>query len=104
MNRASLIGNLGNEPEIINTESGKKIAKFSLATNETYTNQKGERVTDTQWHNVVCYGKVAEIVEKHFEKGKKYFIEGKIVTRSWEDNDGNKRYTTEIMMSNFEFL
>ncbi len=98
-NKVQLIGNLGNDPEIINLESGKMLAKFSIATNESYKNSKGEKITDTQWHNVVAWGKTAEIVEKYVTKGKEIAIEGKLTNRSWDDKDGNKRYTTEIVCS-----
>ncbi|OAB80384.1 single-stranded DNA-binding protein [Cochleicola gelatinilyticus] len=96
-NKVQLIGNLGNDPEIITLDSGRKLAKFNVATNETYKNQKGERVTDTQWHNVVAWGKTAEIVETYVTKGKEVAVEGKLTTRSWEDKEGTKRYTTEIV-------
>ena len=98
-NKVQLIGNLGNDPEIINLESGKMLAKFSIATNESYKNAKGEKITDTQWHNIVAWGKTAEIVEKYITKGKEIAIEGKLTNRSWEDKDGNKRYTTEVVCS-----
>jgi len=96
-NKVQLIGNLGNDPEIITMESGKKLAKFSVATNETYKNSQGERVTDTQWHNVIAWGKTAEIIEEYVTKGKEVAIEGKLTNRSWDDKDGNKRYTTEVV-------
>ena len=96
-NKVQLIGNLGNDPEIVTLESGKKLAKFSIATNESYKNNKGERVTDTQWHNVVAWGKTAEIIESFVTKGKEVAIEGKLTTRSWEDKEGQKRYTTEVV-------
>jgi single-strand DNA-binding protein len=98
-NKVQLIGNLGNDPEIINLESGKMLAKFSIATNESYKNAKGEKITDTQWHNIVAWGKTAEIVEKYVTKGKEIAIEGKLTNCSWDDKDGNKRYTTEIVCS-----
>ena len=98
-NKVQLIGNLGNDPEIINLESGKMLAKFSIATNESYKNAKGEKITDTQWHNVVAWGKTAEIIEKYVTKGKEVAIEGKLTNRSWEDKEGNKRYTTEVVCS-----
>ncbi len=98
-NKVQLIGNLGNDPEIINLESGKILAKFSIATNESYKNAKGEKITDTQWHNVVAWGKTAEIIEKYVTKGKEIAIEGKLTNRSWDDKDGNKRYTTEVVCS-----
>ncbi|OEK09460.1 single-stranded DNA-binding protein [Flavivirga aquatica] len=103
-NKVQLIGNLGNDPEIINLESGKILAKFNIATNENYTNNKGEKITDTQWHNIVAWGKTAEIIEKYVAKGKEVAIEGKLTTRSWEDKDGMKRYTTEIVCSELLML
>ncbi|MCL6267002.1 single-stranded DNA-binding protein [Flagellimonas myxillae] len=95
-NKVQLIGNLGNDPEIVLMESGSKLAKFSLATNETYKNAEGEKVTDTQWHNIVAWGKTAEIAESYLEKGKEVMIEGKLVHRSYETKEGEKRYITEI--------
>ena len=96
-NKVQLIGNLGNDPEIIQLESGKTVAKFNIATNESYTNNKGEKVTDTQWHHVVAWGKTAQIIEKYVTKGKEVAIEGKLTSRSYDDKDGNKRYITEIV-------
>lgn len=98
-NKVQLIGNVGNDPEIVNLESGKKLAKFSIATNETYKNAKGEKVTDTQWHNIVAWGKTAEIIENYLGKGKEVGIEGKLTSRSYDDKDGIKRYVTEIVCS-----
>ena len=95
-NRVQLIGNLGNDPEIIKLESGKKLAKMTIATNETYKNAKGDLVKETQWHNVVAWGKTAEIIEKYLVKGKEVAIEGKLTSRSYEDKEGIKRYVTEI--------
>ena len=103
-NKVQLIGNLGKDPEIINLESGKTLAKFAIATNESYKNSKGEKVTDTQWHNIVAWGKTAEIVEKYIGKGKEVAIEGKLTTRSWEDKDGIKRYITEVVCSELLML
>ncbi|MDC7994827.1 single-stranded DNA-binding protein [Altibacter sp. HG106] len=103
-NKVQLIGNLGNDPEIITLDSGKKLAKFSLATNESYKNQQGERVTDTQWHNVVAWGKTADIVESYVTKGKEIAIEGKLTHRSYDDKDGVKRYTTEVVCSELLLL
>ena len=103
-NKVQLIGNLGNDPEIINLESGKTLAKFSIATNESYKNAQGEKVTDTQWHNIVAWGKTAQIVEKYVAKGKEIAVEGKLTTRSWEDKDGTKRYTTEVICSELLLL
>jgi len=103
-NRVQLIGNLGNDPEIVNLDSGKMLAKFSIATNEIYKNAKGEKVTDTQWHSIVAWGKTAEIVEKYVTKGKEVAIEGKLTTRAWDDKDGNKRYTTEVVCNELLML
>lgn len=96
-NKVQLIGNVGREPEIVNLESGKKLAKFSVATNENYKNGNGEKITDTQWHNVVAWGKTAELVEKYVNKGKEVGIEGKLTSRSWDDKEGNKRFITEVV-------
>ena len=95
-NKVQLIGNLGNDPEIVNLDGGNKLAKFSIATNETYKNAKGEKVTDTQWHNVVAWGKTAEIVENYLTKGNEVAIEGKLTHRSYENKEGEKKYITEI--------
>ncbi len=103
-NKVQLIGNLGNDPEIINLESGKMLAKFSIATNESYKNTQGEKIVDTQWHNVVAWGKTASLVEKYLQKGKEIAIEGKLTTRSWEDKDGMKRYTTEVVCNELLML
>ncbi|MBD0779523.1 single-stranded DNA-binding protein [Maribacter sp. ANRC-HE7] len=95
-NKVQLIGNLGNDPEIVNLDGGSKLAKFSIATNETYKNAKGEKVTDTQWHHVVAWGKTAEIVENYLTKGNEVAVEGKLTHRSYETKEGEKRYVTEI--------
>jgi single-strand DNA-binding protein len=103
-NKVQLIGNLGNDPEIITMDSGKKLAKFSIATNESYKNAQGEKVTDTQWHNVIAWGKTADIIEAYVTKGKEVAVEGKLTNRSWDDKDGNKRYTTEVVCSELLLL
>lgn len=103
-NKVQLIGNLGKDPEVINLEGGSKLAKFSLATNESYKNAKGEKVTDTQWHNVVAWGKTAEIAENYLKKGNEVAIEGKLVNRSYETKEGDKRYITEIKCSELLML
>ncbi|HMR93620.1 MAG TPA: single-stranded DNA-binding protein [Chitinophagaceae bacterium] len=95
-NKVQLIGHLGAKPEVKKTEAGKKLAVFSIATSETYRTAKGEKVTDTQWHRVVAWGKVADIAEQYLDKGKEVAIEGKLVNRSYNDKEGNKRYITEI--------
>ncbi|MCL4152767.1 UNVERIFIED_CONTAM: hypothetical protein GTU68_012392 [Idotea baltica] len=103
-NKVQLIGNLGNDPEIITLESGKKLAKFSLATNESYKDSDGQKQTKTDWHNLVAWGKTADIIEKYVTKGKEVAIEGKLTTRSWEDKDGMKRYTTEVVCNELLML
>ena len=103
-NKVQLIGNLGNAPEIITLDSGKKLAKFSIATNDTYKYAQGEKVQDTQWHNIVAWNKTAEIVEKYLDKGKEVAIEGKLTTRSYDDKDGNKRYVTEVVCNELLML
>lgn len=95
-NRVQLIGNLGNDPEIVNLEGGSKLAKFSIATSDSYKNAQGEKVEETQWHNIVAWGKTAEIVENFLTKGKQVAVEGKLVHRSYETKEGERRYITEI--------
>jgi len=104
VNKVQLIGNLGKEPEVKTLESGKKMARFSVATSESYRNASGEKVTETQWHNLVAWGKLAEIVEKYLVKGKEVAIEGKLINRSYNDKDGNKKYITEIQVNELRML
>jgi len=103
-NKVQLIGHLGNNPEIITLDSGKKLAKFSLATNESYKNAEGEKITNTEWHNLIVWNKTAEIVEKYLEKGNEIAIEGKLTSRSYEDKDGNKKYITEVVVNELLML
>ncbi|WBX73516.1 single-stranded DNA-binding protein [Tenacibaculum pacificus] len=103
-NKVQLIGNLGNDPEIITLESGKKLAKFSIATNESYKNSAGEKIVDTQWHNLIAWNRTAEIIEKYFTKGKEVMIEGRLTSRSYENATGEKRYVTEVIVSDFLML
>ena len=103
-NKVQLIGNLGQDPEIVNLDNGSKLAKFSVATNEIYKNNKGERVTDTHWHNVVAWGKTAEIVENYLAKGNEVAVEGKLIHRSYENKEGEKRYITEIKCNELVML
>lgn len=104
VNKVQLIGNLGNAPEITTLENGNKMAKFSVATNESYTNKKGEKVENTQWHNLTMFGKGAELADQLLRKGSKVMIEGKLVNRTWDDKDGNKRYATDVQVNNFLVL
>jgi len=99
-----LIGNLGNAPEVKTIEGGKKLARFSIATKESYRNAKGEKVTETTWHNIVAWGKVAEIAEKYLTKGKEVAVEGKLINNSYTDKDGNKKYSTEVQVSEILML
>lgn len=103
-NKVQLIGNLGKTPEVITLDSGKKLAKFTIATNESYKNAKGEKVEDTQWHNVIAWNKTAEMVEKYLAKGKEIAVEGKLTSRSYEDKEGVKKYITEIVCNEILFL
>lgn len=103
VNKVILIGNLGKDPEIITFETAKK-ATFPLATTEYFKNKAGEKVEQTEWHNIVCWRGLADIAEKILKKGTQIFIEGKLRTRSWEDKDGNKRYITEVVADNFSVL
>jgi single-strand DNA-binding protein len=104
VNKVTLVGNVGNDPEVRHLEGGTPVANFSLATSETYKNREGERVTQTEWHNIVIWRGLAEVVEKYVRKGQLLYIDGKIRTRSWDDKDGNKRYTTEIVADNMQML
>ena len=98
-NSVRLIGNIGGEPEIKTFDKSKKLAKLSLATNETYKNERGEKVTETQWHNLVAWGRTADIIEKYVKKGQEIAIEGKLTTRTYNDKEGNKRYVTEVLVN-----
>ena len=95
-NKVQLIGNLGMAPEIKTLESGRKLAKMSIATNESYKNAKGELVKETQWHNLIAWGKTAEIIEKYLKKGSEVAIDGKLINSNYTDKEGVKRYVTEI--------
>lgn len=104
VNRVILIGNLGKDPEIRSLEGGVKVANFSLATTETYKGKNGEKVDQTEWHNIVLWRGLAEVAESFLKKGNTIYVEGKIRTRDWTDKDGNKRYTTEIIGDNMVML
>jgi single-strand DNA-binding protein len=104
INKVVLIGNAGQDPEIRHLESGVTVANFTLATNETYKDKNGERVTQTEWHRIVLWRGLAEVAEKYVKKGEFLYIEGKLRTRSWDDKDGIKRYTTEIFADVMKML
>ncbi len=103
-NSVRLIGNIGNEPEIKKLDGEKKLAKFSLATNETYKNDKGEKITETQWHNLIAWGATAGVIEKYTKKGQEIAVEGKLTSKSYTDKEGIKRYVTEIVVSDVLLL
>ncbi len=103
-NKVQLIGNVGNDPEIKNLEGGKKVAKFTIATNEVYYNENKEKVTDTQWHNISAWGKTADLIENFITKGKEIALEGKLTHRSYDDKDGIKRYYTEVVANELLLL
>ena len=103
LNKAILIGNLGKDPEIRYAPSGMAVANFSLATTENWT-KDGQRESRTEWHRIVAFGRLAEICGEYLSKGKQIYVEGKIQTREWEDKDGNKRYTTEIVANQMQML
>ncbi|RYC52103.1 single-stranded DNA-binding protein [Flagellimonas olearia] len=105
LNKVMLIGHLGDEVKIHYFEGGNCIGRFPLATNETYTNrQTGEKVTNTDWHNIVVRNKAAEICEKYLSKGDKVYVEGRLKNRQWQGEDGNTRYSTEVHVQDFTFL
>lgn len=103
-NKVQLIGHLGSNPEIKNLEGGKKMAKLSLATNDSYKNQQGEKVDETQWHNLVAWGKTADLCEQYLSKGSEIAIEGKLMHKDYTDNQGVKRYFTEIQVNELLLL
>lgn len=103
-NKVQLIGHLGMNPEVKTTESGKKLAKLNVATNETYRNAKGEKITDTQWHQIIAWGKAADIAEKYLQKGTEVVIDGKLINKSYTDKDSVKRYVTEIQANEILIL
>jgi single-strand DNA-binding protein len=103
-NSVQLIGNLGMDPEVKETENGKKLAKFSLATTETYRNKQGEKVSETQWHNLIIWGGLADIAQKFLKKGKQVAVEGKLTNRNYDDKEGKRRYITEIVVNDLVLL
>lgn len=103
-NKVQLIGNVGLAPEVKNTENGKKLARFSLATHQEYRAANGEKVRETQWHNMVAWGKTADLVEKFFTKGKEVAIEGKLINRSYIDKEGKKRLVSEVQVNDLLLL
>ncbi|MEJ4087748.1 single-stranded DNA-binding protein [Galbibacter orientalis] len=103
-NQVQLIGNVGQEPQVTVLDSGKKVARISLATNENFKNSKGEKQTNTDWHQLVAWGKVASLIEEYVFTGKEIAVQGKLSSRSYEDKEGVKRYVTEVIVSEILFL
>src|SRR6187399_2347753 len=104
INKVILVGNLGKDPEIRHLENNVSVATFTLATSETYKDKAGQRVEKTEWHNIVMWRGLAEVAEKYLKKGNPVFIEGKLQTRSWDDQNGQKKYMTEIVADNMTML
>lgn len=104
VNKVTLVGNLGRDPELTHTNSGMAVCNVSLATSESWTDKNGQRQEKTEWHRLTIWGRRGESVAKHLSKGRQVYVEGKIQTREWQDSDGNKRYTTEVVCNNVVFL
>ena len=104
LNKVMLIGNLGKDPEVRAVPSGVKVANFSIATTESYTDKNGQKVEKTEWHNIVMWRGLAEVAEKYLRKGKQIFVEGRLQTRSWDDQNGQKKYMTEVVADNMVML
>ena len=104
VNKVILVGNLGKDPEVRHLDTGVSVASFSLATTESYNNKQGERVNQTEWHNIVVWRGLADVAEKYLNKGNSVYIEGKIQTRKWEDKEGNTRYSTDIIAEKMTML
>src|SRR5690606_35523182 len=104
VNKVILVGNLGQDPEVRTLENGTKLAKLRLATTENYTNRNGERVSNTEWHTIIVWRGLADIAEKYLKKGRQLYVEGRLRTRSYEDQDNNTKYVTEIVGDNFQML
>jgi single-strand DNA-binding protein len=104
VNKVILIGNLGKDPELRYTPNGQPVASFSLATTERWNDKNSQKQEKTEWHNIVVWGKLAELTNQYLKKGRSAYIEGRITTRSWDDRDGNKKYRTEIVATQIQFL
>lgn len=104
VNKVILLGRLGQDPEIKHTPNGSAVCNFSLATTESWNDKAGQKQERTEWHRVVVWGKLAELCHQYLAKGRQAFVEGRLQTRSWDDKDGNKKYTTEIMATTVQFI
>lgn len=104
VNKVILLGRLGQDPELKYTPGGSPVCNFSVATTEAWTDKQGQKQEKTEWHRIVVWGKLAELCNQYLSKGRQAFIEGRLQTRSWDDKDGNKRYTTEILATTVQFI
>ncbi len=104
VNKAIIVGNLGNDPDMRNTQTGTQVANFSIATSENFTDSSGQKQERTEWHRIVAFGRLAEICGQYLHKGKQVYVEGRIQTRKWEDKSGQARYTTEIVANQMQML
>lgn len=104
VNKVILVGRLGGDPEIRYTQSGAGVANFNIATSESWTDKEGQKQEKTEWHRIVVWGKMAETCAQYLSKGRQVFVEGRLQTRQWDDKDGNKRYTTEVIANTVQFL
>ncbi|HXH31436.1 MAG TPA: single-stranded DNA-binding protein [Bacteriovoracaceae bacterium] len=104
VNKVILLGRLGQDPELKYTPGGSAVCNFSLATTESWTDKQGQKQEKTEWHRVVVWGKLAELCNQYLAKGRQAFLEGRLQTRSWDDKDGNKKYTTEILANSVQFI
>lgn len=104
INKVIIVGRLGADPEVKSVGSGQTVARLSVATSENWTDKQGQKQERTEWHRIVVWGRLAEIVGKHLSKGRQVYVEGRLQTRSWEDQQGQKRYTTEIVANTVQFL
>jgi single-strand DNA-binding protein len=104
VNKVILLGRLGQDPELKYTPGGSPVCNFSMATTEAWTDKQGQKQEKTEWHRIVVWGKLAELCNQYLAKGRQAFVEGRLQTRSWDDKDGNKRYTTEILANTVQFI
>lgn len=104
VNKVILVGNLGIDPEVRTLENGTKLARIRIATSDAYTSKDGQRIEQTEWHNIVLWRQLADVAERFLEKGRQVYIEGKLQTRQWKDREGNDRYTTEVVADNLQLL
>lgn len=104
VNKVILVGNLGKDPEVRTLDNGRSVATFSVATSEVYKDKNGQKVENTDWHNIVMWSPLAEIAQKYLKKGNQVYLEGRLTTRSWDDKEGNKRYTTEVVVRDMTLL